>query len=169
MFFIKNCLDVILDALMPFIIHLRGFRMMENKSMLNKDTIPYLLQKRAAECPHDVAYSFPAVSSHHTWLTIWEEVRLVSKGFLQLGIKKGDAIALLMPGRAEMVISMFAAACIGAVIVPLNTYSKKQELEHYLKDSRPAAIILGTEGQHIHYPTMMLEIVIDNLKEGTDS
>jgi fatty-acyl-CoA synthase len=137
-------------------------------NMLNKDTIPYLLQKRAAECPHDVAYSFPADSSHHTWLSIWEKSRLVAKGFLQLGIKKGDTIALLMPGRAELVISMFAAACVGAIIVPLNTYSKKQELQHYLKDSRPAALIMSTEGQHIHYRAMMKEIILDSYKEGMD-
>ncbi|WP_065385188.1 class I adenylate-forming enzyme family protein [Bacillus sp. FJAT-26390] len=143
--------------------------MMKNSNMLNKDTIPYLLQKRAADCPHDVAYSFPTNSSHHTWLTIWEEVRFVAKGFLQLGIKKGDKIALLMPGRVELVVSMFAAACVGAIIVPLNTYSKKQELQHYLKDSRPAALIMGTEGQHIHYPAMMVEIILDSHKEGLDS
>ncbi len=142
---------------------------MKNKNVFNKDTIPYLLQKRAAESPHDVAYSFPAVSQHHTWSKIWEEARLLAKGFLRLGIKKGDTIALLMPGRIEMIISMYAAACTGAVIVPLNTYSKKQELQHYLKDARPTAMIMGKEGHHIHYPAMMQEIITDCRKAGMDS
>lgn len=141
---------------------------MKTKSAYNKDTIPYLLQKRAAESPHDVAYSFPAASQHYTWFKIWEEACLLAKGFLQLGIRKGDAIALLMPGRMEMIISMYAAACVGAIIVPLNTYSKNQELLHYLKDSRPAAMIMGTEGQHNHYPAMMQEMIMDCRNAGMD-
>lgn len=141
---------------------------MINKSSLSGDTIPYMLQKRAADYPHDVAYSYPAADQHYTWLMIWEEVRLLAKSFIQLGVKKGDSIVIIMPGRAEMIISMFAAACVGAIIVPLNTYSKKQELEHYLKDSRPAAIIMGAQGQHVHYPTIMQEIIVDLHKDGVD-
>ncbi|HTG67896.1 MAG TPA: class I adenylate-forming enzyme family protein [Candidatus Udaeobacter sp.] len=142
---------------------------MTKKNGFIRDTIPYLLQKRAAESPHDIAYSFPAAGLHRTWLMVWEETRLLAKGFLQLGIKKGDAIALLMPGRMEMIVSMYAAACVGAIIVPLNTYSKKQELHHYLKESRPKAIIMGMEGQHFHYPAMMQEMMTDCRKAGTDS
>ncbi|WP_141505261.1 class I adenylate-forming enzyme family protein [Paenibacillus luteus] len=142
---------------------------MKNKGSMNKDTIPYLIQARAAQCPHDVAYSFPAEDQHYTWLRIWEEVRFAAKGFLQLGIKKGDRIALLMPGRMEMVVSMFAATCVGAIIVPLNTYSKKLELQNYLKDARPELLIMGTEGQHIHYPAVLQEIIEENSKDGTSA
>jgi len=142
---------------------------MNSRSSLSKDTIPYMLQKRAVDYPHDVAYSYPAVQQHYTWLMVWEEVRLLAKSLLQLGVKKGDSIVIIMPGRAEMIISMFAAACVGAIIVPLNTYSKKQELLHYLKDSRPSAIIMGAHGQHIHYPTIMQEIIMDMDAEGVEN
>lgn len=140
----------------------------KNTGTWNRNTIPYMLQKRAAESTHDVAYSFPTLDQHYTWRMVWEESRLLSKGLLRLGVKKGDAIAILMPGRAEMVISMFAAACVGAVIVPINTYSKKLELQHYLKDARPVALIMGSEAQHNHFPAIMQEIILDCSKEGAD-
>lgn len=136
---------------------------------MNRDTIPYLLFKRATNTPHDIAYSFPEFQQDYSWSTIWHEVRLVAKSFLQLGIKKGDSIALLMPGRMELIISMYAAACIGALIVPLNTYSKKDELQNYLKDSRPVALIIGLEGHHLHYPSILQEIISECGLSATDS
>ncbi|CAM4524372.1 fatty-acyl-CoA synthase [Paenibacillus endophyticus] len=135
------------------------------KTDWNISTIPYLLHKRASESAHDVAYSFPGIGQHCTWQMIWEEARLLAKGFLQLGVKKGDAIAILMPGRAEMIAAMFAAACVGAVIVPINTYSKKQELAHYLRDAKPVILITGVEAQQNHFPSIVQEIIQDSREE----
>jgi fatty-acyl-CoA synthase len=95
---------------------------MQDGPDFQRDTIPYLLQKRAAASPRDTAYSFPEFQQEYTWLTIWDQVKLAAKGFMQLGINRGEAIALLMPGRMEMVVSMYAAASIGAIVVPINTY-----------------------------------------------
>ncbi|MBD2872759.1 class I adenylate-forming enzyme family protein [Paenibacillus arenilitoris] len=142
---------------------------MKRTSDFNPDTIPYLLRKRAADCANDVAYSFPAYNQHYAWSTLWREVRLLAKGLLKLGIKKGDAVAVLMPGRMETIVSMFAAACVGAVIVPLNTYSKKEELRHYLEDARPAALLMATKGNRLHYPAILQEIIFENRRAGTDS
>lgn len=141
----------------------------KNKNRFNRDTIPYMLQNRNESCPRAIAYSFPEFKQHYAWSTIWREVQLIAKGFLQLGIKKGDRIALLMPGRMEMILSMYAAACVGAIIVPLNTYSKKDELQNYLKESTPAAMIIGREGHQIHYPSLMQEIISDCNRSGIDS
>ncbi|MCY9664533.1 acyl--CoA ligase [Paenibacillus alginolyticus] len=136
---------------------------------LNVDTIPYLLNKRANICSADIAYSFPELNQHYSWRTIWNEVQLIASGFLQLGIKKGDRIALLMTGRMELILSMFAAACVGAVIVPLNTYSKKDEIRTYLQSSTPTVIIIGKEGHHLNYPLMLMEILSDCYNSIMDS
>lgn len=141
---------------------------MEYNIGLNRDTIPYFLSKRAMDYPNDIAFSFPELNQHYDWSTIWRETRLLAKSFLKLEIKKGDSIALLMPGSMEMLLSMFAAACVGAIIIPLNAYSKKEELENYLKDARPVAIIMGAEGHHMNYPAMMQEIIYENNRIGRD-
>lgn len=127
----------------------------------NPDTIPFLLQKRAVSSPSDVAYSFPQLNQHYAWGTLWNETQALAKGLLQLGIKKGDSVALLMTGRAELIISMFAIASIGAIIVPLNAYSKKDEIKVFLESSKPTAMIVGTEGHHMNYPSMLLEIIAE--------
>jgi fatty-acyl-CoA synthase len=145
-----------------------GYRALRNVNSYKSNTVPYFLQNRATDYPDRIAYSFPDFQQVYTWSTVWQEVRLIAKGFLQIGIQKGDSIAMLMPGRIELVLSMFAAACVGAVIVPLNTYSKKNELQAYLMDSRPTAMIIGTQGHHLHYPTMLQEIIAECISSGLD-
>ncbi|WP_246302759.1 class I adenylate-forming enzyme family protein [Paenibacillus plantarum] len=127
----------------------------------NPETIAFLLQKRARTCAKDVAYSFPEIEQHYTWGKLWNEVQLIAKGYLELGIQKGDSIAFLMTGRMELIISMFAAACIGAVSVPLNTYSKKAEIREFLKGASPKAMIIGKEGHQQQYPSMLIDIFRD--------
>lgn len=134
---------------------------MIDHNRLNPDTIAFFLRNRATTCANDIAYSYPDLQQHYSWKMIWDEVQLISRGFLQLGIKKGDSIALLMTGRMELILSMFAAACIGAIIVPLNTYSKKDEFQAYLQSANPTLIILGKEGQHNNYVSMLLGIIAD--------
>lgn len=136
---------------------------------LNVDTIPFLLHKRATTRSNDVAYSFPELHQHYSWNRIWREVQLIAKGFLQLGIKKGDPIALLMTGRIELILSMFAAACVGAIIVPLNTYSKKDELRSFLQSASPVAMIIGKEGHHLNYKSMLIEIITECQKGSSGS
>ncbi|MCS7464489.1 acyl--CoA ligase [Paenibacillus doosanensis] len=135
----------------------------------NMDTIPYMLSSRAAAYPSEIAYHYPELGQRYCWSRLWDEVRMLAKGFLQLGIKKGDRVALLMQGRMELILAMYAAACIGAVSVPLNAYSKKEELQTLLKDSGPAAMILGKEGHRQHYPEMMREVILDCRRSGEDS
>lgn len=103
---------------------MEGKKVMKNTSDLNRDTTPYMLYRRAINCPNDTAFSFPEFKQSYTWSAIWREVQQLAKGFLEIGINKGDKIALFMPSGMELILSMFATSSIGAIIVPLNTYSK---------------------------------------------
>jgi acyl-CoA synthetase (AMP-forming)/AMP-acid ligase II len=64
-----------------------------------------------------------------------------------LGIESGDRVALLLPAWPEFVISMFAAAKLGAVIVPLNPRLTTPELQYMLRHSE-AAIAITVESYH---------------------
>jgi fatty-acyl-CoA synthase len=133
-----------------------------------KDTIPYLLKRRAKENGKDIIYSFPSTNQHYSWVKLWTEVAQVAKGLLQLGVRKGDTVAILMPGRIELIVSMYAAACIGAIIVPLNTYSKKDELEQYLRDSCPTVMLLSREASHIPHLQHLSQMLRDCKNTGED-
>ena len=57
------------------------------------------------------------------------------------GIDKGDKVALFLHNSPEFVYSIFALSKLGAVIVPVNTFLKSEELDYILQDSGAKALI----------------------------
>jgi long-chain acyl-CoA synthetase len=62
-------------------------------------------------------------------------VRRVAAAFQELGVGHGDRVAILSANNVEWVVLFWAAAAIGAVVVPLNAWWKTDELEFGLRDS----------------------------------
>ncbi|MFH1090425.1 MAG: long-chain fatty acid--CoA ligase [Pseudomonadota bacterium] len=52
-----------------------------------------------------------------------------------LGLKKGDRVALIMPNMPQMVIAAYAVFRLGGVVVMCNPLYTERELEYQLKDS----------------------------------
>lgn len=59
-----------------------------------------------------------------------------------LKIKKGDAVAIMMPNLLQYPIALLAIHRIGAVVVNVNPLYTPRELEHQLNDSGTKAIII---------------------------
>src|SRR5690606_22469815 len=58
----------------------------------------------------------------------------IANGLAQLGLKKGDRLAIVLPNCAEFVPLWFAAAKLGAVEVPVNPDLKGPLLNYVLND-----------------------------------
>ncbi|HTO69368.1 MAG TPA: long-chain-fatty-acid--CoA ligase [Myxococcota bacterium] len=63
----------------------------------------------------------------------------------ELGVKKGERVALLLMNSPEYFESFFAIAKLGAVCVPLNWRLVADELQFILKDSGSRTLIYGGE------------------------
>ncbi|MCW4461258.1 acyl--CoA ligase [Sphingomonas sp. BT-65] len=63
----------------------------------------------------------------------------------EMGVKKGDRVALAMRNLPEWPVIFFAAVSIGAILVPLNAWWTGGELEYGLADS--GSSVLFTDGQ----------------------
>ena len=59
----------------------------------------------------------------------------LAASFDALGIEAGDRIALILPPCPEFVVALFAAAKLGAVVVPMNPHLTKPELRYMLRHS----------------------------------
>ena len=65
-------------------------------------------------------------------------------GFLaEKDVKEGDKVALFLRNSAEFIYSIFAISKIGAIVVPINTFLKEDELNYILEDSG-SSILLGS-------------------------
>ncbi|KAJ3110977.1 hypothetical protein HDU96_006106 [Phlyctochytrium bullatum] len=80
-----------------------------------------------------------------TFNEFFDRVCKLGKALLDLGIKKGERIALLMKNCPEWIISFWATVSIGAVVVPVNGWLKPAEIDYVLRDADCAALIVDLE------------------------
>lgn len=64
-----------------------------------------------------------------------EVCRRAAKGFHKMGVKKGDHVAIWATNYPEWLITLFASAKLGAVLVTVNTNYRTFELEYLLRQS----------------------------------
>ena len=89
----------------------------------------------------------PALISRHqqlryTYREFLAEVELAARGFLRLGVRKGDRVGVWATNCAEWVITQFATAKIGAILVTLNPAYRAVELEYALAQSECSTLVL---------------------------
>ena len=68
-------------------------------------------------------------------------------GFIQLGIKPGDRIALLSESRPRWGLAFFAAVRAGAVVVPLDIRQTDAGRIAAIEDSRPKVLVISASQQ----------------------
>lgn len=93
-------------------------------------TVPALLAERAA------LGDKPLLVCDDDVLTYGEADRrsaAVARGLLALGVAKGAHVGLLHPNGSDVVVRFLGAARIGAVAVPLSTFSTRPELADLLR------------------------------------
>ena len=58
-----------------------------------------------------------------------------------LGVAKGDRVAIAMRNNPEWVIAYVAATLLGAIVVPVNSWGKTEELQYTLTDSGASVLV----------------------------
>lgn len=90
-----------------------------------------------------------------TYRQINEQVKRLAAALRDLGIRKGDKVAVDLPNWIEFVLCYFAITRLGAVIVLVNPRYRETELRHILRDSDSVALILPVEFEDFNYlPTI---------------
>ncbi|HUF11723.1 MAG TPA: AMP-binding protein, partial [Longimicrobiales bacterium] len=76
-----------------------------------------------------------------TYRQVDAQARAMAAALHELGIERGDRVALTLPNWPEFVVSVFAVAKLGAVAVPLNPRYTVPELKYMLRHSEAAAVV----------------------------
>jgi fatty-acyl-CoA synthase len=83
----------------------------------------------------------------------------LAASLFSLGIEAGDRIALLLPPIPEFVVTTFAAAKLGAVIVPLNPRLTRPELRYMLRHSEAVVAVTVEAFQGADYLELFDELL----------
>ena len=85
------------------------------------DTFPKLLLRNARERASRVAFRHKdlGIWQSWNWAEVAEHVRNFAKGLQDLGLKRGEKVAIIGQNRPRLYWSMCAAQWIGAIPVPV--------------------------------------------------
>src|SRR5262245_13008318 len=67
--------------------------------------------------------------------------RQASAGFVTIGVKAGDTVALLLRNDIAFLEASLGATRIGAYAVPINWHFKREEIAYILADCRPRVLV----------------------------
>jgi fatty-acyl-CoA synthase len=112
-------------------------------------TVAEALEARVAEDP-DRVFLISGDRSL-TYRQVHDQATALAASLRELGIEPGDRIALDLPNWPEFVVSLFAVAKLGGVIVPLNPRFTVPELQYMLRHSEAAVVIAAEEFNGIDY------------------
>jgi fatty-acyl-CoA synthase len=117
--------------------HVRG----ATEPPLSTLTIDGLLAQTVARFGDRPAAVFREQGIRWTWAEFGAEVEALAAGLQQLGLEAGDRLGIWSPNRSEWVVTQFATAHIGVILVNINPAYRVFELEYALKLAGCRAII----------------------------
>ncbi len=114
-------------------------------------TIPALLHETARRYASRDALVVPRDGHRLSYSDLVREVDAIAAGFLELGIGKGDRVGIWSPNRLEWVLTQFATARIGAILVNINPAYRLAELEFALNKVACKALVTAASFKSSDY------------------
>lgn len=97
--------------------------------------------------------------SHATLAEIDQQADAMAAALAGLGVEPGDRIALVLPPCPEFVVSFFAAAKMGCVVVPLNPRLALPELQYMLRHSEAVCAVSVEHDREVDFLQVFEEIM----------
>lgn len=93
-----------------------------------------------------------------TYSQLKERVDEFAVALLGFGVQKGDRVGIWSPNNAEWVLTQFATAKVGAILVNVNPAYRVQELEYALNQSGISLLITAKQFKTSDYHWMITEL-----------
>jgi len=102
-------------------------------------TIPDLLTTAAQNYPNQIACVF--MGARMPYKQLKQQVDRFAAALHQLGISRGDRVAIMLPNCPQAIVAYYATLSLGAVTVMTNPLYVERELVHQWGDSGVEAVI----------------------------
>ena len=84
-----------------------------------------------------------------SWREFGERVNQQANALLEMGIGKGDRVAIIAPNSHQFLETFYATASIGAIIVPVNYRLIPSDFEYILQHSTARVVLVDAEFTHL--------------------
>jgi len=127
--------------------HVKG----STKRPLIHATIPGFMAEVRKRHGHRMATVFSQTGERWTYEDLMRRVDRLAAGLLSIGVYKGDRVGIWSPNRPEWVLTQFATARIGAILVNINPAYQTLELEYALRHAGVSTLITAAQFRESDY------------------
>ena len=135
----------------------------DRSAPLLRKTIPTLFAETASRYAERDAAIFVDQGRRFTWRELSDTVDALAAALLNLGFRKHDRIGIWSPNRWEWVVTQYATARIGLVLVNINPAYRLAELEYALNKVGCKGLITASKFKTSDY-LGMIETLAPELK-----
>ncbi|XP_067944771.1 medium-chain acyl-CoA ligase ACSF2, mitochondrial-like [Watersipora subatra] len=125
---------------------------------LNGSTIGAMLQQQVERQPDRDMLVCREDNVRLTYQAFKEKMDDLAAGLIALGVKPGDRVGIWSPNRSEWVLTQFATAAIGAILVTINPAYRVHELEYALNKVGVTTLIMAESFKTQDYYNMVFEL-----------
>jgi len=118
-------------------------------------TIPELFSDTVSRYATLDAAVFVGQDKRFTWSELSDTVDALAAGFLALRLEKGDRVGIWSPNRWEWLVTQFATARIGLILVNINPAYRLTELEYALNKVGCKALVTAVQFKTSDYLGMI--------------
>ena len=123
-----------------------------------EETIGENFERTVAANPDGDALVDMASDRRWTYAQLNDEVDVVARGLMALGIDRGERVGIWAPICPEWTMVQYATAKIGAILVTLNPAYRTHELGYVLKQSGIRTLISATSFKTSDYVSMVDDV-----------
>ena len=131
----------------------------------------WFLEDSARKYPNSIATILPGKfgDTKLTYRELNELANRLANALIDMGVKKGDRVALYMPNCPQFVIAYSGILKAGAIVVTTSPLYSPREVEHQFNDSEAETVIVLS----LYYPvvkqvqpkTRVQKVIVSNIKE----
>ena len=122
------------------------------------ETIGDLFDRVTEKNPDNEALVSCHQGLRYTYRQLQAACDLLARGLMACGIEKGERVGIWSPNYAEWVITQFATAKIGAILVNVNPAYRVHELEYALRQSGCRALIVAPPYKSTDFTALLREV-----------
>jgi fatty-acyl-CoA synthase len=119
------------------------------------ETIGANLRRTVARFGSRDAVVVPHQGYRATYDQLWREVDRAARALLAYGIRRGDRVGIWAPNRYEWVVTQFATARVGAILVTINPAHRADELRYALTKTGVSLLVLARGMGNADYLAML--------------
>jgi len=93
-----------------------------------------------------------------TYRELWDSTTALARALIASGIEPRDRVGIWSPNRFEWVVTQYATARIGCILVNINPAYKSSELRYALKQAGVKLLLLAREFRGTSYVTLLEEV-----------